>query len=279
MTWRRAALLCCLLGAALAPRCAAAQGVDLELVLAADGSGSIDEDELRVQREGYAQAITSAAVLDAIRSGAHGAIALAYVEWGGPASQHTIVDWRVIRDEASARAFAERLLAEPRRAQGYNSISGAIDYAADKIHGNAHEGVRRIIDVSGDGPQIGGRPVQAARDEAVLSGITINALVVSRPGGGYPGPGGMPLAEHYERDVIGGSGAFVMIADERTSFAVAIRNKMVLEIAGGDCLPAVTLGCSLATRVGESSTAVASRSRGGGPPDVEAAAAVPQMEN
>lgn len=210
----------------------AGEAVDLELVLAADGSGSIDEDELRVQREGYAEAVTSAKVLSAILSGPYGAVALAYIEWGGPDSQHTIVDWAVIRDEASAGAFAEQLVAAPRMAIGYNSISGAIDYAAAKIDGNQIDGARKIIDVSGDGPQIGGRPVQAARDEAVLSGITINALVVTRPGGGYPGPGGMPLVEHYERDVIGGFGAFVMTADETTSFADAIRNKLVLEIAG-----------------------------------------------
>ncbi len=209
----------------------AAEAVDLELVLSADGSGSIDQDELRVQREGYARAITSSAVLDAIRSGVHGAIALAYVEWGGPDSQHTIVDWMVIRDRASARAFAAELRTRPRLAEGYNSISGAIDHAAGLIRSNAYEGLRKIIDVSGDGPQIGGRPVQAARDEAVISGITINALVVERPGGGYPGPGGMPLIEHYERDVIGGSGAFAMTADEEISFAQAIRNKLVLEIA------------------------------------------------
>jgi hypothetical protein len=209
----------------------AAEAVDLELVLAADGSGSIDEDELRVQRKGYARAITSPAVLGAIRSGPHGAIALAYIEWGGPHSQHTVVGWTTIRDEASARAFAAALVARPRMAEGFNSISGAIDYAAGLIRANAYEGARKIIDVSGDGPQIGGRPVEAARDEAVIAGITINALVVRRPGGGYPGPGGMPLIEHYARDVIGGFGAFVMTADEETGFATAIRNKMVQEIA------------------------------------------------
>lgn len=226
------------LGLALLAACAmpgtalAGEAVDLELVLAADGSGSIDDDELQVQRQGYAEAITSAKVLRAILSGPHGAVALSYIEWGGPESQHTIVDWFVIRDEASAAAFARRLVAAPRAAVGYNSISGAIDYAVAKIEGNDIESARKIIDISGDGPQIGGRPVQAARDEAVLSGITINALVVRRPGGGYPGPGGMPLLEHYERDVIGGFGAFVMTADETASFADAIRNKLVLEIAG-----------------------------------------------
>jgi hypothetical protein len=215
----------------LAAGAAAAESVDLELVLAADGSGSIDEQELALQRQGYAAAITDPRVLDAIRSGYHRAIAVAFTEWGGPASQHLVVDWMVIRDEASARAFAKRLLAAPRQAVGYNSISGAIDFAAALIRGNAFEATRKIIDVSGDGPQIGGRPVEAARDEAVFSGITINALVVESPGGGYPGPGGMPLDRHYRRDVIGGVGAFVMIADREAGFAEAVLSKLIREIA------------------------------------------------
>jgi hypothetical protein len=211
----------------------AADPVDLELVLAADGSGSIDEQELALQRRGYAAAIVDPRVLAAIRSGFHQAIAVAFTEWGGPSSQHLIVDWTVIRDEASARAFAERLMAAPRRAVGYNSISGAIDFAAALIRGNAYDAPRKIIDVSGDGPQIGGRPVEAARDEAVFAGITINALVVKSPGGGYPGPGGIPLDRHYRRDVIGGVGAFAMVAGEETGFAEAVLDKLIREIAHG----------------------------------------------
>jgi len=211
---------------------AAEQAVDLELVLAADGSGSIDDQEFRLQRAGYAAAITNPRVLDAVLSGFLQRIALAYIEWGAPDSQATIVDWMVIHDRASAQAFADKLLTAPRVVWGYNSISAAIDYAAGLIAGNDFEGTRKIIDVSGDGPQIGGRPVQAARGEAVLAGITINALVVVSPGGGYPGPGGMPLDAHYRRDVIGGAGAFVMSADGRQSFAAAILNKLVLELAG-----------------------------------------------
>lgn len=213
----------------------AAEAVDLELVLAADGSGSIDDDELRLQRQGYAAAITDQNVLSAIQSGPVGAIALAYIEWGGPDSQHTVVDWTVIRDTLSARDFAERVMAAPRMAYGYNSISGAIDYAADLIRTNDIRGARRMIDVSGDGPNIGGRPVQAARDAAVLDGITINALVVSAPGTsglapGFGGPRGMDLVRHYERDVIGGFGAFVMTADEERSFADAVLEKLLREI-------------------------------------------------
>ena len=214
-----------------APVPATAQAVDVELVLAADGSGSIDMDEFRLQREGYAAAITHPDVLAAIRGGRNGAIALAYIEWGAPESQHTIVDWQVIASAADAERFARALRTAPREAYGYNSISGAIDYAANLIHSNRFDALAKVIDVSGDGPQRGGRPVQAARDDAVAAGITINGLVVKRPGGGYPGPSGEPLDEHYRNDVIGGLGAFVLIADDKLSFPAAVRRKLVLEIA------------------------------------------------
>ena len=209
----------------------AAEPVDVELVLAADGSGSIDDEELRLQREGYARAVTHPRVLEVITSGYHRSIAIAFVEWGGALSQHTIVDWHRIHDEASARAFAAALLAAPRAARGYNSISGAIDYAAALIRNNAFDGANKVIDVSGDGPQIGGRPLAVSRMEAMAEGITINGLVVKSRGGGYPGPRGEPLEEHYENDVIGGPGSFVMIADEQLSFADAILNKLILEVA------------------------------------------------
>ncbi|ODN69500.1 DUF1194 domain-containing protein [Methylobrevis pamukkalensis] len=226
----RPIILALLAGVAFAAP-AAAEPVDVELVLAADGSGSIDDDELAIQRRGYADAITSPEVLRVIESGAYGAIAIAYVEWGAAASQHTIVDWTVVRDAASAQAFADRLRTEPRAAFGYNSISAAIDYSVQKIETNAFEGHKKVIDVSGDGPNIGGRPVWEARDDAVARGITINALVIDRPGGYSTIMGGEALAQHYERDVIGGLGAFVMTADGSTSFATAVRRKMVQEIA------------------------------------------------
>ena len=209
----------------------AAEIVDVEIVLAADGSGSIDDEELALQRRGYAEAITHPDVVRTILGGLHGRIAIAYIEWGGPYSQHTIVDWTLIDSEESAQAFAADLVEAPRAAQGYNSISGAIDYSVQKINTNSFNGLRKIIDVSGDGPQNGGRPVQAARDDAVAQGITINALVVKSRGGGYPGPRGEPLEEHYRNDVIGGFGAFVMTADETLRFNEAVRRKLVLEIA------------------------------------------------
>ena len=209
----------------------AQQAVDLELVLAADGSGSIDEEEFRLQRQGFAAALTSAEVLDAIQAGERQAIAIALVEWGAPESQHVIVDWIVVRDAASAQAFADRLLAAPRQAWGYNSISNVIDYSARMIAANAYDGRRKVIDVSGDGPQIGGQPLEQVRREALAQDITINGLVIKSKGGGVRGPGGTDLGDHYERDVIGGPGAFVMTAEDRRHFAQAIRAKLVAEIS------------------------------------------------
>lgn len=210
---------------------AAAEPVDLELVLAADGSGSIDDDELAVQRRGYAEALRHPRVLHAIETGFHGRIALTFMEWGGVRSQHTIVDWTVIAGPNDARAFGEALLAAPRVADGWNSISGAIAYGHRLIEDNAYDGARKVIDVSGDGPQLWGPPLGEVRQQATQDGITINALVVDRPGGGYSGPGGMPLADHYERDVIAGRGSFVMIADAEIGFTDAILNKLIQEIA------------------------------------------------
>lgn len=228
-----AALLALLLAAAQPAQAQQAPvAVDLELVLAADGSGSIDDSELALQRDGYADAIAHPDVLASIASGSLGRIALAYVEWGGATSQHTIVDWTVIDGPAAAADFAEALRSRPRAAQGWNSISGALDHAAALIAEPAIEGTRKVIDVSGDGPQHGGRPVELARDEAVAAGITINALVLAAPGsGGHSGPGGMALSDHYTLSVIGGFGAFVMIADRDESFRRAILAKLIREIA------------------------------------------------
>jgi hypothetical protein len=205
--------------------------VDVELVLAADGSGSIDDAELALQRKGYADALAHPEVQRAIQGGLYGRIAVAFVEWGGPTSQHTIVDWTVIGSEADARAFGERLLAAPRAASGWNSISEAIAYSTALIKDNEYRGLRRVIDVSGDGPQIGGRPLPIVRATANALNITVNALVVKSRGGGFPGPRGEPLETHYRNDVVTGPGAFVMVADENRSFAEAVRRKLVLEIA------------------------------------------------
>lgn len=225
------AMLACL---ASVPGAAHAQEkVDLELVIAADGSGSIDDEELALQRRGYANAVTDPKLLSLMTGGLYAKTAILYVEWGAADSVHTIVDWTIIAGKQDAENFAQRLQNAPRQAYGYNAISAAIDYAVLQFELNGIEGLRRIIDVSGDGPNINARPVTDARDDAVAKGITINALVVKTRGGGFRGPGGMPLDEHYRQHVIGGIGAFVRIADKDTSFAEAVRNKMLLEVARG----------------------------------------------
>lgn len=212
---------------------ARAEPVDLELVFAADGSGSIDDEELRLQRRGWADALTSADVLTGIKDGPLGAIAVAFMEWGGPSSQVLVVDWHVIRDAASAQAFADKLTGAPRGASGYNSISNAIDFSVRLVETNAHEGTRKVIDVSGDGPNMNGRSLEQARADALAKGFTINALAIRRPGSGRPGgPGGMSLEDYYGQSVIGGPGSFVEIADETRPFALAARRKLLTEIAG-----------------------------------------------
>ncbi|MEN8196017.1 MAG: DUF1194 domain-containing protein [Pseudomonadota bacterium] len=215
----------------IAFRPAQAETVDLELVLAADGSGSIDEAEFKLQRAGYARAISHPLVLGAIKGGEHQKIAVAFIEWGAPTSVETIVGWMVINDKRSASAFAARLVKAPRKVFGYNSISAAIAYATEMIQSNRFQGKRKIIDVSGDGPQINGPPLALVRAKTLAAGITINGLAIKTRSGNYRGPFGAPLEVHYGRDVIGGPGAFVMVADEKTSFAEVVLRKLVREVA------------------------------------------------
>jgi hypothetical protein len=211
--------------------------VDVELVLAADGSGSIDDDELRAQREGYAAAITSDRVLSVILGGFNGRIAIAYVEWGGASSQHTIVDWTLVDGPEAAGRFAEALVATPRAAFGWNSISNALDYSRRLVAANAYEGFRKVVDVSADSGQRGGRPLPEVRAELLADGFTINALSLDFRGRGLGGPGGVPLAETFRRTLIGGPGAFVLPVTEESQLTEAIIEKLVLEIAGRPAAP------------------------------------------
>jgi len=213
-----------------APAAAQEFDVDVELVFATDGSGSIDDEELRLQREGYAKALADPRVQQAIRGGITGRIAVAFVEWGGADSQHVIVDWTVIDGPASAAAFGAALAAAPRRAFGWNSISNAIDLSQRLIEGNAHQGLRKVIDVSADAGQRGGRPLPEVRAEALAAGITINGLaVLSRSG--RPGWAGGTLEDFFRDQVIGGPGAFVITADADARFTEAVVRKLILEIA------------------------------------------------
>ena len=218
---------------------AAARPVDLELVLAIDVSGSIDAVEARLQRDGYIAAIRDPDVIDAIQSGELGAIALAYVEWAGQDHRVLVLDWREVRDRASAEAFAAELAGKPISTGRRTSISGAIDFSLPLFDRNAFEGVRRTIDISGDGANNDGRPVNHARDDAVGAGVTINGLPILNE---RPNPFGFPVEKdldaYFEGCVIGGPGAFIVVARDFPAFAAAIRRKLILEVAGAPA-PAV----------------------------------------
>jgi hypothetical protein len=206
--------------------------VDVELCLAADGSGSIAENEFRFQRSGYAAALLDPRVLDAIGLGARGSIAVALMEWGGAESMNEIVGWTLVSDRASAEAFAARVMAAPRLAFGWNSISNAIAFCQEWLEGNEFRGTRRVIDVSGDAGQRGGMPLPIARQRALSAGIIINALALDFRGGGLSGPGGTPLIDHFEAEVIGGPGAFAIVVAEAHRFVESLVQKLVQEIAG-----------------------------------------------
>lgn len=216
----------------------AAEAVDVALVLAADVSRSINDEEFGLQRRGYAAAITSARLIDAIRSGAHSAIAVSFVEWAGEAEQKTIVDWTLIRNQADAQKFADALLAAPRSSIGRTAIGSALDFAMGLIGESGFAADRQVIDVSGDGTSNQGRPVTAARDAAVKAGVTINGLAIfnkrAAAEGGYlalhTNPAG-GLAQYYRDNVIGGPGAFVLPIDDFNSFGEAMVHKLLNEIA------------------------------------------------
>jgi hypothetical protein len=230
-----AALIAGILGAAIGCPAARADSVDMLLVLAADVSRSIDEDEFTLQRKGYAAAISDPKVLRAIVSGRHHGIAVTFIEWSGAADQNVVVDWTVVRDEEAAAGVAATMLAAPRSFLGRTSISAAIDFAMERFSAATAESDKRIIDISGDGTSNAGRAVTEARDQAVAAGVTINGLAIintqANPGYAFhtQPPGGLP--KYYEENVIGGPGAFVLQIDNFGSFAEAITRKLLTEIA------------------------------------------------
>jgi hypothetical protein len=213
----------------------AAERIDLLLVLAADISRSVDEVKFQLQRSGYAAAFSDSRVIEAIRSGPNGRIAVAFVEWSGPWSQRIVIDWMVISDDQTARLFADHLVEASRAFANSTSISAGIDFAMTQLDAAPYETRRRVIDVSGDGDNNSGRDVTAARDEAIAKGVTINGLVIlteaptpwnplhTNPLGG--------LANYYRNNVIGGPGAFVMVAENSNSFGDVIVKKLIAEIA------------------------------------------------
>jgi hypothetical protein len=209
--------------------------VDLELVLAVDVSGSVDKHEAEQQRIGYVAAFSDPAVAQAIQGNFHGRIAVAYVEWSGAEQQHTLIDWRLLSDERSAQALAAELAESPIVRLMYTSISGAIDYCVPMFDDNGYAGERRVIDISGDGPNNRGRPLADARAAALARGITINGLPIlndrPQPWNGLT-PIEMNLDRYYAEQVIGGPGAFTVVAEDYTAFREAILTKLILEIAG-----------------------------------------------
>jgi hypothetical protein len=214
---------------------AAAEQVDLLLVLSSDVSRSVDHPKFLLQREGYAAAISDPQVLDAIRSGPHQKIAMCFVEWSGFGAQKLVIDWTAIDGAASARKFGDQLLELPRSFADRTSISGGIEFAAAQLARAPFEAPRRTIDVSGDGTNNAGRDVRLARDEVVAKGISINGLVIlsDRPvpwNAEHTNPPG-GLEKYYHDNVIGGPGAFVMVAQNFSSFGRAIIRKMIAEIA------------------------------------------------
>jgi hypothetical protein len=231
-----AVILTC--GLSLPDAARAADDVDLLLVLAADVSRSIDDTKFQLQRDGYAAAVSDPRVLDTIRSGRNGRIGVTFVEWSGVGAQHVVVDWTEIGDAAAAKRFGDQLIESPRSFAGRTSISGGIEFALARIAAAPFNCVRRTIDVSGDGTNNDGRAVTELRDQAVANGVTINGLVILsdspmpwNPEHTNP-PGG--LDNYYRNNVVGGPGAFVMVAKNFNSFGQAIIAKMIAEVSQSD---------------------------------------------
>jgi hypothetical protein len=229
----RAFLLATML--AVPPAARAAEPVDLLLVLAADVSRSVDNEKFKLQREGYAAAISDKRVLDAITAGRNRRIAVLFLEWSGFGNQKVVIDWTSIDGPKAAQEFGDRLLESPRSFADRTAISGGIDFAVAQLARSPFKAERHTIDVSGDGTNNAGRDVTQARDEALALGITINGLVIlsERPLAWNPEhtnpPGG--LANYYRDNVTGGPGSFVLEAKDFGSFGQAIVKKMIAEIA------------------------------------------------
>jgi hypothetical protein len=228
-------LALCAVLLAQVPVARAEEDVDLLLVLAVDVSRSIDQTKFLLQRDGYSAAVSNRGVLEAAKSGPHQKIALNFVEWSGYGAQKLVIDWTVIDGADTARRFGDQIVEAPRSFADRTSISGGIEFAAAQLARSPFKAPRHIIDVSGDGTNNAGRDVGAARDEVVAKGMIINGLVIlsdsqllfnaehTNPPGG--------LEKYYRDNVIGGPGAFVMVAEDFNAFGKAIVKKMIAEIA------------------------------------------------
>ena len=222
--WQALAIACCAACLALARPAAAQTPVDLQLVLAVDASGSVNQTRFELQRQGYAAAFRDRRVIAAVTAGAHGAIAVAMVQWTGPTLHVVVVDWTLVHDAASANVLADTIGRVQRQLfRGGTSLSGAIDFAMTMLAQSPYRGDRRVIDISGDGSNNSGRPATDARDEAVKAGVVINGLPILAV---EPG-----LDAWYRDNVVGGPGSFMVVAQNFDAFADAIVHKLINEIA------------------------------------------------
>ena len=216
----------------LADKSPTAIPVDVELVLAVDVSYSMDPEEQALQREGYITGFTSREFMHALRGGMHGRVAVTYFEWAGPYDQKIVVPWRMVDGPEAADALVNEIARAPYRRASRTSITGALTFAKPLFDGSGFRGIRRVVDVSGDGANNSGGPVTLVRDDLLAAGITINGLPIMLK---RPNSFTMDIEHldvYYEDCVIGGPGAFVIPIREREQFKEATRTKLVLEIAG-----------------------------------------------
>lgn len=234
---RRGLIVAAMLSCCVTPPASvlAAEPVDVELVLAVDVSLSMSRTELEIQRRGYALALTNDEVVKAITEGVHGRIALTYVEWAGQTTQHVVVPWTIVSSREEAKAFADQLISNPPASARRTSISGALLFAGDLFAESGARGLRRVVDVSGDGANNQGPAVDKTRDGIVAQGIVINGLPLMTGGGDASSLFDIDdLDRYYTHCVIGGPGAFMIPVNDWTQFPEAIRRKLVLELAGGE---------------------------------------------
>jgi hypothetical protein len=242
-------------GSQLADTRASAVPVDTELVLAVDVSYSMDPEEQQLQREGYIAALTSREFMQALRGGMHAKVAVTYFEWAGPFDQRIVVPWRLIDGPESADAVASEIARTTYRRASRTSISSALQFAKPMFDASGFNGIRRVIDISGDGANNSGQPVVMVRDDVVASGITINGLpiLLKRPNTFTMDIENLDI--YYEDCVIGGPGAFIVPIHNRDQFKEAIRTKLVLEVAGrvpkGRVIPAQARQPRISCMIGE----------------------------
>ncbi|MFU0503276.1 DUF1194 domain-containing protein [Pseudaminobacter sp. NGMCC 1.201702] len=216
----------------VAPPSFAAEPVDLELILAVDVSLSMSPGELEIQRRGYAAALMHDDVIQAIRDGVHGKIAVTFFEWAGATTQRVVVPWTTISSLEDAERVVLQLSAKPPSSARRTSISGALEFGNDLFAESGYRGTRRVIDVSGDGPNNQGASVEGARDALIAKGVTINGLPLMTNGGFTSVYDIADLDRYYAECVIGGPGAFMIAVNDWPQFPEAVRRKLVLELAG-----------------------------------------------